>query len=111
MDEGLDYLIKKLCKDIYTKRCFYKKQNNLLQEIQKVIMSSSYGKTIQKTITDETKYIDGEEVEEFFNKNCNLAIKDTQLADSPLHQVNYNEASVKQFRFLLICVRMLSMNK
>lgn len=51
-----DFTIRKVIRDIYDKRIEYKKQNNALQEVYKLIMNSAYGKMIQKPIVDKNVY-------------------------------------------------------
>ena len=50
-------LIKEVIKNVFDKRLQYKKLDNPLQEIYKLIMNSAYGKTIQKPIKDKLVYL------------------------------------------------------
>ena len=51
-----DFSIRKEIRYIYNKRIEYKKKNNALQEVYKLIMNSAYGKMIQKPIVDKNVY-------------------------------------------------------
>ena len=53
----------------YDLRREYKKQGNPLQEVLKLFMNSSYGKTIQKDIKEEYKFVSPEKAESYLKNN------------------------------------------
>lgn len=86
-NEGFNTKIKEKIKYIFEERLRLKKENNPSQLVFKLIMNSSYGKTIQKPIDNETKIFKSYEecihyvkinynyIKEFFNiTNSNLWI-------------------------------------
>ena len=63
-DGAKDYRIQDAIQKVFDKRLEYKKQNNPLQLIYKLIMNSAYGKSIQRPIDNDIKYIkDGDEIQ------------------------------------------------
>lgn len=53
----------------YNLRKEYKKQGNPLQEVLKLFMNSSYGKTIQKDVKEEYKFVSPEKAETYLRNN------------------------------------------
>ena len=53
----------------YNLRKEYKKQGNPLQEVLKLFMNSSYGKTIQKDVKEEYKFVSPEKAESYLRNN------------------------------------------
>ena len=51
-----DYRIRYEIKKIFNKRLEYKKQDNPLQELYKLIMNSCYGKCIEKPVVKDVTY-------------------------------------------------------
>ena len=60
-----DFRIRHVISELYNMRLEYKKTKNPLQEVIKLIMNSSYGKTIQKPIETETEGILKKDMEEY----------------------------------------------
>jgi hypothetical protein len=60
MKGNRDHRIREVIKKLYDLRVEYKKTKNPMQEIIKLIMNSAYGKSIQKVIKTELKYIDAD---------------------------------------------------
>lgn len=110
-NEGLDTSIQTLYKWIYTQRRRYKAEKNPIESIYKLIMNSSYGKTIQKDIDTKTKYMNDDEARKFLNTNWNLIIEDSCLSNSDIHQIKYRKSAVFQFTYSLIGIKTLSMSK
>lgn len=54
---------------IYDLRVEYKSQGNPMQEVLKLFMNSSYGKTIQKDVNEEFKFLNKEKKESFIINN------------------------------------------
>ena len=56
-------------RQIYDLRVEYKRQGNPMQEVLKLFMNSSYGKTIQKDVNEEFKFLNKEKKESFIINN------------------------------------------
>ena len=107
-----DYRIQKEIKKIFAKRLEYKKQKNPLQTIYKLIMNSCYGKTIQKPIEYEFKYIrEGEEFEKYWKKHYTKIVEATKLNNSNIYAVKIKKPIDKDFNFSLLGIQVLSMSK
>ena len=51
-----DFQIREVIQNLHELRCQYKKDKSPMQNIIKLIMNSTYGKSIQKPIKDKTIY-------------------------------------------------------
>ena len=109
-----DYTIQKEIKKIFEKRVEYKKQKNPLQQLYKLIMNSCYGKTIERPIEKDFKYLkEGEELDRFWRKNYNKIVEDVKLNNSEksIHAVKTLSPIDKHFNFTLLGCQVLSMSK
>lgn len=71
-DEGRNYTIGKVITTLFNERLKYKKMQNPIQEIYKLIMNSGYGKTIMKEIKSDIRNFDNREsFERYLSKNYN----------------------------------------
>lgn len=77
-DEDVNPIFGERIEELYNKRKEYKKQKNMaMSSCLKLIMNSSYGKTIQKASTDRTKYMFNQtekqqsKIDEYICKNYN----------------------------------------
>ena len=61
-----DYKIQQVIEQIFNKRLEYKKQHNPLEQLYKLIMNSSYGKTIEKPTETEIRIIKNEDFDRYF---------------------------------------------
>ena len=75
-NEGKNLKSSKIISFLYNERLKLKKEKNPAQEIYKLIMNSSYGKTIMKPIDDETHVYEKHRAEIFASRNHNR-IKET----------------------------------
>ena len=73
-DEGRNMELKSVIENVFQERLKLKELENPLQEIYKLIMNSSYGKTLQKAIPDEIKFKSGEEIDNFIDKHYNRIV-------------------------------------
>ncbi|KAK8881860.1 hypothetical protein M9Y10_044496 [Tritrichomonas musculus] len=111
-DGKRDYRIQKAIRDIFNKRLEYKKQNNPLQNLYKLIMNSTYGKTIERPVEKDYKYLhSGEELEKFWTKNYNKIIEDVELFGCDIHAVKTLKQINNHFNFSLLGIQILSMSK
>ena len=112
-----DYSIQKEIRNIFNKRLEYKKQKNPLQQLYKLIMNSCYGKTIEKPVDKDYKYIyGGEDLYKYWCKNHEKIIEDTELSlcnqnNQRLHAIKTIRPIDKHFNFILLGIQVLSMSK
>lgn len=64
-----DVRMANFIRQIYDLRVDYKRQGNPMQEVLKLFMNSSYGKTIQKDVNEEFKFLNKEKKESFIINN------------------------------------------
>lgn len=64
-----DVRMANFIRQIYDLRVEYKSQGNPMQEVLKLFMNSSYGKTIQKDVNEEFKFLNKEKKESFIINN------------------------------------------
>jgi hypothetical protein len=71
-DEGFNTKIKEVINFLFEERLRYKKENNDIQLIYKLLMNSSYGKTIMKEVETENKFFDNEkDFNTYLSRNYN----------------------------------------
>ena len=110
-NEGVDTHIQDVIKHVFERRLYYKNLKNPLQEIYKLIMNSSYGKTIQKFIDSETVYIHKDDYDRYVWKNYNTIIYTEPLTDSNIVMVKKSKAINNQFAFVHVGVLILDWSK
>ena len=111
-DGAKDYRIQEVIQKVFDKRLEYKKQNNPLQLIYKLIMNSAYGKSIQRPIDNDIKYIkDGDELMKYKLKNYNKIIEDIELEGCDIHAVKTIKPIDKHFNNSLFGIHVLAMSK
>ena len=91
-DEGRNMELKSVIENVFEERLKLKKVGNPLQEIYKLIMNSSYGKTLQKAIPDEIKFKSGKEIDNFIDKHYNRIVHYEELYGS---NENYTRYKIK----------------
>ncbi len=107
-----DYSIQKVIKEIFNKRLEYKQQGNPLQNIYKLIMNSCYGKTIQKPIEFEHRYVrEGDDFDKFWMRHYTSIIEATKLNNSDIYDIKVRKPIDKDFNFSLLGIQILSMSK
>ena len=107
-----DYTIQEEIRKIFNKRKEYKKLKNPLENLYKLIMNSCYGKTIERPIEKDYKYIkSGEELDKFWMKNYNKIIEDIELSNSNIHAIKIQKPIDKHFNFSMLGILVLSMSK
>ena len=73
-NEGRNEELKDVIDFVFNERLKLKHQENPLQEIYKLIMNSSYGKTLQKAIAEEIKFVSGRDLDNTIDKHYNRII-------------------------------------
>ena len=118
-----DYKIREVITRLFNKRLEYKKAENPLEQLYKLIMNSCYGKTIEKPVMKEWKYVKDEvkfdnkkKIEinpliDFYNNHYNSIVEDVQLDDSDIHAIRCYSPIDKCFNFSLLGIQVLSMSK
>lgn len=87
-DEGFNTTIRDKIKYLFEKRKELKKQKNPAELIFKLIMNSSYGKTIMKETLTESFFIRGEEKKNSFIRNNYYKMKDMiNIDNSDLYKI------------------------
>ena len=110
-DGERDYTIQEEIRKIFQKRLDYKKQKNPLQQLYKLIMNSCYGKTIERPIEKDFKYLhEGDELDKYWKKNYNKIIDDIKI-DNGIHAIKVLKPIDKHFNFSLLGIQVLSMSK
>lgn len=75
-------------------------------------MNSCYGKTIERPVEKDYKYIrEGDELERFWKKNYNKIVDDVKIENSTCHAVKTLKPIDKHFNFSLLGIQVLSMSK
>lgn len=96
----------------YDLRNKYKREKNALQNIYKLLMNSSYGKSIQKSQLKENVFKRGEEeLEKFWLNNYNNIIKTEKIFDSDIYRVELRKTLDEDYVPIIIGVLILSMSK
>ena len=81
-NEGRNNALSDVIEMVFNERIKLKKVKNPLQEIYKLIMNSSYGKTLQKAIADEIKFKDDKDIDNFIDKHYNRIVHYEELYGS-----------------------------
>ena len=110
-DGKKDYTIQKVITKIFNKRVEYQREKNPLQLLYKLIMNSCYGKTIQKPIKSDHKYIKQNDLDNYVIKHYSEIKEIIQLDDSKLNSVKVVKPIDKYFNFSLLGIHVLSMSK
>ena len=105
-----DYKIQKVIQSIFEKRVEYKKEGNPLEQLYKLIMNSSYGKTIEKPTETEIKIIKNEDFDKYFQKNYNKIIEAIDMNDK-FKLIKVRKQINNHFNFSLLGIQVLSMSK
>ena len=75
-------------------------------------MNSCYGKTIEKPVEKDIKYIRGfEDKEKYIRKNYNKIVEITEIRDSDIYGVKEIVPIDDHFNFSLLGIQVLSMSK
>ena len=106
-----DHRIREVIKKLYNQRAQYKKEGNSIQEVIKLIMNSGYGKSIQKPIKTDTKYIEDNKFNHYVYEHYNNINSIKKVDESNIWMVSINKQIEKQFNNCVFGVSVLSMSK
>jgi hypothetical protein len=80
-NEGRNNKLKEVIDFVFNERLKMKKVKNPLEQIYKLIMNSSYGKTLQKAIDENLVFKTGDEIDKYVDKNYNYISKYEKIND------------------------------
>eukprot|EP00966_Prymnesium_polylepis_P038323 888981-Prymnesium_polylepis.1 len=78
-NEGRNHELRGVIDFVFNERLKLKKLKNPLQEIYKLIMNSSYGKTLQKAIPDQIEFKSSKDLDNYIDKHYNRIINYEEL--------------------------------
>ena len=117
-----DYRIQEEIKRIFEKRLEYKKTDNPLQELYKLIMNSCYGKCIEKPVEKDVTYVKDVDVttrgrketynvyRRYIEKHYNEIIEDVKIG-AGVHEIKRIRPVNNHFNNALLGIQILSMSK
>ena len=113
-----DYTIQEVIQKVFDSRLKYKAEKNPLEQLYKLILNSSYGKTIQKPVDFDLKFVSkwvkpGETIskyERFYEKNYNKIIE-VPYENDDMAIIKVRTQIDKHFNFSLLGIQVLSMSK
>jgi len=80
-NEGRNNKLKEVIDFVFNERLEMKKVKNPLEQIYKLIMNSSYGKTLQKAIDENLVFKTSNEIDKYVDKNYNYISKYEKIND------------------------------
>ena len=110
-DGNRDLKIRDIISNLFQLRLKYKKENNPLQEVIKLILNSVYGKTILKPIENKIKFIPECDASRYIHKNYNAITSMEHLYESDLVMFKSIKPIVRHYNFCTLGVNILSMSK
>ena len=106
-----DHRIRSAIRKLFEERAIKKKEGNPLQQTLKLIMNSSYGKSMQKPIKKDVKYVKKSKLEAYRAVHYYNYIEDTEIDDSDFAVVTLKRKLFRQFNNCLFGISVLSMSK
>ena len=111
-DEGRNMKLRPVIQHLYNTRLLMKKQKNPIQNIYKLLMNSSYGKSLLKPIDNEIHYIyTKKKADKFIMNNYTRHIETDELTFNDMWRVKVSKTINKHFNNALCGVEVLSMSK
>ena len=106
-----DHSIRTTIRELFEQRAKYKREGNSIQQVMKLIMNSGYGKSIQKPIKTDTKYIKKEKLDHYIYDHYHNIEEVSFIQDSDTAIVKINNQFINQFNNCVFGVSVLSMSK
>ena len=106
-----DHTIRTTIRELFEQRAKYKREGNSIQQVMKLIMNSGYGKSIQKPIKTDTKYIKKEKLDHYIYDHYHNIEEVSFIQDSDTAIVKINKQLINQFNNCVFGVSVLSMSK
>ena len=111
-DEGRNPVVGNLIRELFQERLRQKKLKNPIQATYKLMMNSSYGKTILKPVTEDKKVVNNEEeMLKFLGLNANSVKISTQMAGCDKYVIKSYKSIVEHYSMPQIGTEILSMSK
>jgi hypothetical protein len=110
-DEKRDVKIRNVIENLFQLRLKYKKEENPLQNIIKLILNSIYGKSIMKPIVTKHKFVDENKIPSYVNDKYKNIITITNINDSDKNIVEEIKNGDQHFTFCTFGRNVLSMSK
>lgn len=108
-DEGHNNKINEVMEHLFNTRLEAKKKGNPIQEIYKLLMNSSYGKSLLKPIETDVVIVPNSKFDDYLNDNYNYIREITDLKDSKI--VKETKIIDEHFNNCYAGVEVLSMSK
>jgi len=108
---GRNNKIGEIIKGLFNERNKYKKEGNPIEYVFKLIMNSSYGKTIEKAKDIEIKIIHDDDINQYINKKYNSINNIEHIKNSYLNIVKLEKSINDHFSLPNIGCEILSMSK
>lgn len=97
-DEGFNDKIKTVIREMFDKRVEYKNKKNPIQSLYKLLMNSSYGKSILKPIDCTVRLIHGEKnMKKFVYENFDYIKEFYKVHDSKKYYIKVNKTIMNHF--------------
>ena len=106
-----DHRIRDAIKKLFDERAAKKKEGSSLQQTLKLIMNSSYGKSMQKPIKKDAKFIKKSKLNAYRVAHYYNYIEDSEIDDSDTAIVWTRRKLFTQFNNCLFGIQVLSMSK
>lgn len=103
--------IQEVIRDLFEKRAQYKREGNSIQQVMKLIMNSGYGKSIQKPIKTDIKFIPDNKINHYVFEHYHNIDSIKKVTDSDIWMITENKQLEKQFNNCIFGVSVLSMSK
>lgn len=110
-NEGRNYKLKPAITHLFNSRLKAKKAGNPIQSVYKLLMNSSYGKTLLKPIETEIKFVRKKDIMDFMGKNYNWVIEAEELPCGRTVKVKLHKPINEHFNLVQAGVEVLSMSK
>ena len=110
-NEGRNYNIQKVIKHLFEERLKWKKEENPIEMIYKLIMNSGYGKSIMKPIESENKFFNNKEsFQKYMSKNYNYVNEFVEYGNGK-YKVKKMKPFSQHFNLAHVGSEILSMSK
>lgn len=109
-DQGFNTQIKRTIRFMFQERLNLKAQKNPLQLVYKLLMNASYGKLIQKPITNTKTFVTADKINAFVTRHFKYITSYSQV-NQDLYVVRRKKSFIDHFTGAHIATNILSMSK
>jgi hypothetical protein len=110
-DEGRNCKLKDVIKHLFDERTKMKKNNNPIQNVYKLLLNSSYGKTLLKPFETNNKYMNYEKAINYCYKNFQHIQSFSKLSGERIVQIKKYNILDEHFNNVICGVEVLEMSK